>query len=66
MPFSEAAIDASVTKRLGTVHTLPAFQEGYDSWRAGFEKGEAGVFTITIGKAVEYMEQAMLKGQNAD
>ncbi|MBD2767228.1 hypothetical protein IC235_04920 [Hymenobacter sp. BT664] len=62
MPFSEAAIDSSVTKQIGTVTKLPDFKAGYDEWRRSFDAGHAGVFTITVGKAVEYMETAVLNG----
>ena len=65
MPFSEAAIDSSVTKQLGTATELPDFKEGYDEWRQSFNAGHAGVFSITVGKAVEYMETTMLQGHEA-
>ncbi|RZJ60995.1 MAG: hypothetical protein EOO58_02300 [Hymenobacter sp.] len=62
MPFSEAAIDSSVTERLGEVAELPDFQEGYTEWRNSFEAGNAGIFSIPVGKSVEYMETTTLKG----
>lgn len=62
MPFSEAAIDSSVTERLGEVAELPNFQEGYTEWRNSFEAGNAGIFSIPVGKSVEYMETTTLKG----
>jgi hypothetical protein len=62
MPFSEAAIAFSVTEKLGEVAELPDFQEGYAEWRNSFEAGKAGVFSIPVGKSVEYMETTALKG----
>ncbi|WP_310398231.1 hypothetical protein [Hymenobacter sp.] len=66
MPFSEAAIDSSVAKQLGTVTELPDFKDGYDEWRQSFDAGQAGVFSITVGKAVEYMETTMLEVHEAN
>ena len=63
MPFSEAAIDSSVTKMTGEVIELPDFQEGYDEWHKSFKKGKAGVFSIPVGKSVEYMETTTLEGK---
>ena len=65
MPFSEAAIDLSVIKQLGTATELPDFKEGYGEWRQSFDSGHAGVFFITVRKAVEYMETTMLEGHEA-
>ena len=62
MPFSEAVIDSSVTKMIGEVTELPDFQEGYDEWHESFKKGKAGVFSIPVGKSVEYMETTTLEG----
>ena len=62
MPFSEAAIDSSVTKKMGEVTNLPDFQEGYDEWHTSFESGNGGVFSIPVEKSIEYMETTMLKG----
>jgi hypothetical protein len=62
MPFSEAAIDSSVTKMIGEVTELPDFREGYDEWHKSFKEGKAGVFSIPVGKSVEYMETTTLEG----
>ncbi|GAA4348271.1 hypothetical protein GCM10023185_04060 [Hymenobacter saemangeumensis] len=66
MPFSEAAMDSSVTKQLGIVKSLPEYSEGYNEWRQSFDAGNAGVFSITVGKAVEYMERTMLEGHQPE
>ena len=62
MPFSKAAIDSSVTTMIGEVTELPDFQEGYDEWHESFKEGKAGVFSIPVGKSVEYMETTTLEG----
>ena len=62
MPFSEAAIDSSVTKKIGEVANPPDFQEGYNEWHTSFEAGNAGVFSIPVEKSIEYMETTALKG----
>ncbi|RZK27973.1 MAG: hypothetical protein EOO61_22705 [Hymenobacter sp.] len=62
MPFSEAAIDSSVTKKIGEVTNLPNFQEGYNEWHTSFKASNAGVFSIPVEKSIEYMETTMLKG----
>jgi len=62
MPFSEAAIDSSVTEMIGETTTLPDFQEGYNEWHTSAEAGSAGVFSIPVKKSIEYMETTMLKG----
>jgi len=59
MPFSEEAIDRSVTTRIGTANALPDFEDGYREWRTGFEKGKAGSFSITVAEAVGYMESTL-------
>lgn len=63
MPFSEAALDSSGLRRIGKAKVTPYYQEGYNEWRTSFEKGDAGVFSIPVSKAVEYMEVTMLKGR---
>ena len=63
MPFAEAALDSSGLRKIGETKVIPDYQEGYNEWRASFEKGGAGVFSIPVGKAVEYMEETMLKGR---
>lgn len=58
MPFAAEALDRSVVEHLGDA-PLPAFQEGYDLWRAAFDDGKAGVYSITVADAVETIEQAL-------
>lgn len=62
MPFSEAALDSSNLIKLGEAKATPDYQEGYTEWRTAFAEGKAGVFSIPVGKAVEYMEETALTG----
>jgi hypothetical protein len=59
MPFSEGAIDKSVTAIVGKAEQLPDFEEGYREWRTGFDQGKAGVFTISVAEAVGYIESIL-------
>ena len=58
MPFAEEAIDKSVLDMVSKNNPIPDYQEGYEQWRAAFEKGSAGIFTITLAEAVGFMEEA--------
>lgn len=66
MPFSEVALDSSGLKKIGEAKVIPDYQEGYNEWRTSFDKGGAGVFSIPVGKAVEYMQETMLEGHTID
>jgi hypothetical protein len=58
MPFSEAAITASV---LGMVSTgLSPFEGpyGYYLWREAFVEGKAGIFTRSVAEGVSFVEEA--------
>lgn len=59
MPFSETAIEDSVTTMVRDGADLPEFEDGYAEWRRAFDAGKAGVFTITVAEAVGGMEAAM-------
>jgi hypothetical protein len=59
MPFSEAAIDASVTGRVGKAGALPKFEDGYKEWRAGYDQGKAGIFSVPVAEAVGYTESIL-------
>jgi len=59
MPFSEEAMDQSVTALAQEYAPLPDFYEGYQQWRQAIEEGQAGVFTITVAESVDFMEQAL-------
>ena len=59
MPFAEDAFRRSVRDVAGEREPDAAAQEGYDAWRAAFERGDAGIFTVTLAEAVGMMEGAL-------
>jgi hypothetical protein len=59
MPFTEKAIDDSVTELLGVASELPDYEEGYQNWR----ENQGGIFTITVAEAVDFGEQAFQQNQ---
>lgn len=59
MPFAESALEASVTKRMAQHVTLPDFRNGYAQWRSALDKGNAGIFTISVAEAIDTIERAM-------
>ena len=61
MPFTEAAIDLSVTTRAAAEITVPTDDEDYQEWRRASDAGRAGVFTITVAEAVDLMELGLRK-----
>lgn len=59
LPFSKVAIDKSVIKLMRITKQLPDYKDGYDEWRTAFDKGEAGIFTITVEESIQVMEQTL-------
>jgi len=66
-PVSAETLDASVTELIEMRETdLPDVSEGYQMWREAFDKGEAGVFTISVREIIQFIEDAVngrLEGQ---
>ncbi len=56
MPFDGAAVKASLVRQEGFLEVPSGLLEGYSMWRTAYEKGEAGVYTISIADAVNSME----------
>jgi len=59
LPFSETAVLDSLTELESSNNALPDYEEGYEHWKEAFDKGEAGVFSIGIKQAVDYVEHTM-------
>jgi hypothetical protein len=55
MPFTEAAIESSVTSLIQESGPLPDFHEGYELWR----EANGGVFTIEVAEALDAIELAV-------
>ncbi len=58
-PFSEEAISRSVIAMLQENVPLPDFAEEYEMWCDAFKKGSAGVYSITVGEAIDVMEKTI-------
>ncbi|MFC5270775.1 hypothetical protein [Adhaeribacter terreus] len=61
LPFSKEALNKSVTMLISNKNELPNYLDGYQEWRQAYNKGEAGVFSITVAEAVAYVEETMNK-----
>ena len=59
LPFSEAAIVQSVNKLVGEQDSLPDFSEGYQQWRAAWNSGKGGYWTIELKEAIAGIESVM-------
>ncbi len=59
LPYSETALRKSLLRLSGSVEPLPAFDEGYRTWRSALDRGEAGVFTVPVSEAVSFVEQTL-------
>lgn len=61
MPFAKEALDESVLKviRRGAV---PDFHNGYSEWRAAWDAGNAGYYTITVSLALDVAQKTFDHG----
>ncbi|WP_417237886.1 hypothetical protein [Bizionia sp.] len=59
LPFSEESIIQSLTELVSSNNTLSNYEDGYNQWKDAFKIGNAGVFSISIKEAVDYVEQTM-------
>lgn len=55
-PVSRTTLESSVTTLLGHAPANPEYLEGYTTWRAAFEDGDAGVFTLPVREIVDVIE----------
>jgi hypothetical protein len=62
MPFACKAVDASVTRRIATDHTLPDYHSGYEEWKEAYSKKHAGIYVIAIQDAVSVAEKTYRSG----
>ena len=59
LPFKEEAVQKSITELVRKSSDIPAFQEGYETWKSAYLAGKAGAFETTVGATLT----AMLGGQ---
>ncbi|WHI47119.1 hypothetical protein [Microbulbifer sp. VAAF005] len=58
MPFLIEAPGVSISELMGESE-IPDYEECYNSWKREYINGNAGVFTISIGESVKYMDDAV-------
>ncbi|VFR56997.1 hypothetical protein BRI6_3659 [plant metagenome] len=58
-PVSEQTLKGSLLEIEGSQAPNPDYLEGYEIWKTAFDKGEAGVFTITVADIVGVVEQTI-------
>jgi len=54
-PFTQNAIENSVTKLVGKLETIPDFSVGYQYWRVEYDAGKIGAFDISVKDALRTM-----------
>ena len=59
MPFSAAAIEASVSGFVKHLNELPEFEEGYQQWKQEFDEGKAGYWKITVREAIDAVSKML-------
>ena len=60
-PVSEETLKKSLTKLIGKRSPNPEYLEGYKTWKAAFDAGEAGIFTVSISEIVGFIEETINK-----
>jgi hypothetical protein len=50
IPIDAKALLSSVISCSGKSVVSPEFEAGYKTWKAAFDKNEAGIFTVSVGK----------------
>lgn len=58
IPIAEEAVRASLTRLTRTEQTS-AIPPGYEIWRSAFERGEAGVYSISVADCVATVEESL-------
>jgi hypothetical protein len=61
LPVSQESLEASVVTMVQANASLPDITEGYVIWREAFLDGRAGVFTMPLNEAIQYIENAFNK-----
>lgn len=66
MPFARQALDASVTKKIASGQPLPDYSDGYEEWKEAYTTKKAGIYVITVAKAVAVAEKTYRSGIGCD
>lgn len=62
VPVARTALEASRLSLELENAEVPEFQKGYDTWRAAFETGSAGVFSVPVAEIVDTTEATIRGG----
>ena len=61
LPYAERSVADSVTTLEADTATPTGWEDGYRQWKAAFDEGKAGIWTITVSETVAAMEQMLGK-----
>lgn len=61
VPISEEVLSKSVTSLKNNQTELPDFQSGYSHWKAAYDEGKAGFFTLSVKEIVQFIDEAINK-----
>ncbi len=61
LPFSAAALEASLKAFLMHLDKIPEFSEGYNEWKQAFDAGKAGYWKIPVKEAINVISEMILK-----
>lgn len=60
MPFAEEALARSVIELVVSEGLVPAsYEDGHRIWKEEFDKGKAGVFTLTVAESIQFCEDGL-------
>ncbi|PQV64271.1 hypothetical protein B1R32_106117 [Abditibacterium utsteinense] len=57
LPVAEISVSQSAIHKIGEGEAIDL--EGYATWKAEWEKGRAGIFTISLAEIADFLEEAM-------
>jgi len=61
LPFSEQALDKSVTAKEKDGAAPTGWEEGYGQWKSAVDSGKGGIWTIPVSEAIGSLEQILSK-----
>ena len=59
MPFVDEILEEYVGEVESVTKQLPDYEDGYQLWRAAFDEGDAGVFTVSVAKAIGFVQDSI-------
>ena len=64
-PFAEEALARSVVELVVDDGPVPTtFERGYAIWKESFDRGKAGVFTITVAESITFCEGVLNRAKS--